>query len=57
MLIFIGRSLPPHAAASCALEGRSPEYAIVQQYIVCGHERKTAPEDGSDAIIAVAKNA
>ena len=41
------------------VEGASPEYAIVQRCVICGHERKNAaaPEDDTDAVIAVAKNA
>ncbi len=41
------------------VEGTSPEYSIVHQCVICGHERKNAaaPEDAIDAILAVAKNA
>jgi len=57
---------PGDRAAGCTgmmepirVEGTSSEYSIVQKCVVCGHERKNAaaPEDDTDAVIAVAKNA
>lgn len=45
--------------APIRVEGTSPEYSIVHRCVVCRHERKNTatPEDDTDTIIAVAKNA